>query len=56
MLEDFSIAISKKQFRMEYKGDVIEIDLDLDNEQTFLTVKDVLKKITNGKGPFIEIE
>ena len=55
-LEDFSIAISRKQFRMEYKGDVIDIGLALDDEATFLIIKEVLKKIINGKGSFVEME
>lgn len=55
-LENFSITISKRQFRMDYNGYVIEVDLDLDNDQTFLKIKDILRRITNEKGLITEIE
>jgi len=55
-LEGFAIVISKHQFRMDYKGYVVEVDLDLDNDQTFLMIKDILRKITKDRGHITEIE
>ena len=48
-LEDFTINLSRTQFQMNYKDEIIEIQLETD-DLTFGKIKDVLKEIVNGKG------
>jgi len=48
-LKDFTINLSRTRFQMNYKTEIIEIQLDTD-DLTFGKIKDVLSKIVNGRG------